>query len=382
MPTWTDGERRDVLRVQMVNPTNYGHLGYLNVTSASITEAYNSDTRIQGTITALDANETYIPLAMIRLIHEAEFSNGEHYRRILGTFFAIRSRDTWRSGAQETEFELKSVLYGMQDDLAPFDMTIAKNSTAQAAFNAVCSKCNRPRLWITGANNKRFAKNRTLEAGDSYLSWLHQLANMAGNRLDCDERGRVIMEPYTAPSKRSAKMRLAFNSSLVLASGFSRSSNEAETPGRSIVTWEHEYTVKVKDGTYALDTTDKDGVFHSKGSTKYTTKKERKTITDYADVTSGNAAHISRRGFRVSEWHALDDLGDSKSTAQAKAKSYLASDSKPTVTWSIQTRWFEVYEGDVIAWKPSQDEPYRNCLVTDADKDLFAFTINLSLKEV
>ena len=378
---WKDGERRDVLRVQMVNPTNYGSLGYLKVTGASITESYNSDTRIQGTISALDA-DNYVPLSMIRLIHEADFSNGEHYRKVLGTFFAMRSRDTWRSGAQTTEFQLKSVLYGMANDYAPFDMTIAAGATTQAAFNNICSKCKRKRLWVSGANDKKFAKNRLLEAGDSYLSWLHQLANMTRNRIDCDERGRVTISKYIAPSKRSPSMRLAFNSKLVLSSGIVRESDEMEVPGRSIVTWEHEYEVQVKDGTYKINYTDPDGVYHPEGSDKFITKIERKTITDYADVDDGNQAHIARRGFRVAQWHSMDDLGDSKATAQEYAKSFLEEDSKPTVTWGVSTRWFEINEGDVISWKPSEDEPYRKVLVMNADKDLFAFTMYLELKEV
>ena len=381
MPNWYDGERRDTLRVQCVNPTDYGHVGWLNATGATLTEAYYSDTRIQGTLSALDA-ESYVPLSMVRLIHEADFRDGEHYRQVLGTFFAIRSRDSWKGGAHVTEFELKSVLYGMKDDLAPFNMTLAEGSMAQAAYNDICSRCNRRRRWVSGANDKKFAKNTVLEMGKSRLSWLHQLADLSGNRIDCDPDGYVTISKYTAPSRRTAKAKLAFNSALVLASGIERASDEMKLPSRSIVTWEHEYKVKVKDGTYKSAYTDSDGVYHAKGSVKYKEKTERKTIIDYAEVEAGSPAHINRRGFRVAAWHAEDDLGDSKATAQAKAREYLEEESQATTSWSLSTRWWEVHEGDIVSWKPSEDEPYRKCIVTAADKDLFSFTIRLTLKEV
>lgn len=381
MPNWIDGERRDTVKVQCVNPTNYGHVGWLSVSGATLTESYYSDTRIQGTVTALDASQ-YVPLSMLRIIHEATFSNGETYRRTLGTFFAIRSSDTWKSGAQVTDFELKSVLYGMSDDICPFDYTIGKGALAQGVYNAICGDCARPRLWVSGANNKRFEKNVVLEAGDSHLSWLHQLADMSGNRVDCDELGRVTMAKYTPPSHVSPKMKLPFNSPLVLASGISRRSNEMEVPSRSIVTWEHEYETKVVDGKYKSDYTDQGGVFHRKGDPREVTKTERKTVTEFADVVAGNPASLGRRGFRVASWHSMDDMGDSKATAQQYARSFLAEESQPTTTWDISTRWWEVGAGDVINWKPSESEPYRKALVQNIDKDLLNFTMRITLKEV
>lgn len=375
-----DGERIDHLRVECINPIDYTHVGWLSATGATITEGYYTDTRIQGTARVLDA-EDFTPLSMVRLIHEADFRGGEHYRSVLGTFFAMRSSDSWKSGAHETELELKSVLYGMSKDPAPYEMTLAKGSFAKDAFNDICNHCNRKRL-SDGANNKKFGKNETLELGDTRLSWLHQLANLSGNRLDCDEMGLVTLTKYLSPSGRAPSMKLPYNSPLVLASGISRDSDFMEVPMRAIVTWEHSYDASIPDGVYKSDYTDSDGVFHAKGSKKYKKKTEKKRIIDWADVSTGNQAHINRRGFRVATWHAEDDLGDSKATAQAMAKAYIEQESIPSVKWSIETRWFEVNEGDVIEWKPSDEEPYRKVLVTDVDKDLFTYRISLVLKEV
>lgn len=382
MPNWYDGERRDTIKARCVDPITFENLGWLTITGATITEGYYTDTRIQGTVTALDA-EQYVPLSAIRLIHEADFHNGEHYVQTLGTFFAVRSNDNWKNGAHLTEFELKSVLYGMSKDPAPYEMTLAEGSMTKAAFLDICDHCNRKkRQWVDGANNKKFTKNHVLALGDSRLSWLHQLADMTENRIDCDASGAVIMSKYTAPSKRTAKMSLAYNSTLVISSGIVRESNFMEVPMRAIVTWEHSYKTQVPDGTYKSSYTDSKGVTHTAGSAKYKEKTERKTIISWADVDAGNQAHINRRGYRIASWHSEEDLGESEATAQKKAKEYLSEESKPTVNWEVTTRWFEVHEGDILRWKPSDSEDYRKVLVSAAEKNLFNFTIKLTLKEV
>lgn len=374
MPNWLDGERRDVVRCELVSPSGYGHVGWLDgVTAVRVTEGYESDTRINATVTTI-APETYVDLAMVRLIHVATFATGETWRETLGTFFAMRDADTWQHGGAETTFQLRSVLYGMADDLAPLEMTIAKGSTASAAFARICQACKRPRLWVDGANDKRFTANRVMEAGQSYLSWLHQLANATGNRLDVDPMGRVTMSRYTRPRARAAGMRLAWNSPLVLASGIRRETNAAEVPSRAVVTWEHEKQVRVRDGTYTSGA--------NKGRPRYKEQTVRSTITAFADVPAGSPAHIDRRGYRVATWHAEDDLGESQATAQQRAAQYLDAEDDPRVTWEVPARWFDVHEGDVIAWLPPGETSYRKCLVHNLDRDLRDYTQTITLKEV
>ena len=377
MPNWLDGERRDRVLCELISPNGYGHLGWLSgVTAVRVTEGYESDTRINATVTTVEP-ETYIDLAMVRLIHVATFAGGEEWREVIGTFFAMRDSDTFRSGGSETTFQLRSVLYGMADDLAPHDLTVAKGSTASAAFAKMCQTCKRPRLWVDGANDARFTANRTFEAGKSYLSWLHQLANAAGNRLDVDPQGRVTMSRYVRPRDRAASMTLAWNSPLVLASGIRHETNASEIPSRAVVTWEHESTVLVRNGVYKTAT---DG--HRKGDPRYTKKTVRSTMTAYADVAAGNAAHIDRRGFRVTTFHTEDDLGESQAVAQQRAAQYLDEEDDPRITWEVPCRWFDVHEGDIISWLPPGESGYRKCLVHNTNRDLRDFSQTLILKEV
>ena len=381
MPNWRDGERVDTLKVECVDPISLKHLSWLRVTGATIEEQYASDTRIAGTVTTIFP-EDYVEQSMIRLIHIARFSNGEEYRATLGTFFALRTRESWEKGFKEVEFDLKSVLYGMENDLAPRDMTLSQGAQAKAAFEKICAECHRPRIWVSGADNRKWTKNRTLEAGKSYLTWLHEIANLSGNRLDCNPNGYVTFSKYVAPSQRNYGTKLAWNSPLVISSEISRTSNEMTVPSRAIATFEHSYKAKVRDGVYKYDTTDSDGVRHKKGDPKYKEESRRKTITAVSDVKQGSYAHIGRRGFRVSTFNKLDDLGDSVSAAQKKADEFLKRESHPVTNWTLSTLWWEVHEGDVISFKPNAESGYRKCVVMRASKELWHYTIELELKEV
>lgn len=374
MPNWLDGERRDRILCELVNPSGYGHVGWLDgVTNVRVTEGYESDTRINATVATI-APETYVDLAMVRLIHVATFAGGEEWREVIGTFFAMRGADVSQHGGTETTFQLRSALYGMSEDLAPLDLTVAKGSTASAAFAKMCQACKRPRLWVDGANDARFSANRTFAAGESYLSWLHQLANATGNRLDVDPQGRVTMSRYVRPRERAAGMRLAWNSPLVLSSGIRRTPNAAEVPGRAVVTWEHEKKVRVRNGTYTYGA--------NKGRPKYTEKTVRSTVTAYADAAPGSPNDIDRRGYRITSWHSEDDLGESQAVAQQRAAQYLDEEDEPRITWEVPARWFDVHEGDVIAWLPPGESSWRKCLVHNLDRNLSDFVQTITLREV
>lgn len=359
MPNWLDQERVDVLTAQLVSPSDYSELGWLEgLTGGSITDDCDTDTRIAATLTTISP-ETYVDLAMVRLWHEARFSDGSTWTELLGTFFALRTSERWQSGTNSVTFDLKSALYGLSNDIAPTPKVIAKNAYARAAFESICKDCRRPYKWLD-ANNKRFSANTALEAGKAELSRLHQLANLSGNRLDVDEYGRLTFSTYVRPRNRAVVMELEADSPLVLASGISRSTDEMEIPSRAIVTWNHSTKAKVKGKTVT----------------------QQKAITAVADVSSGSHSSLGRRGYRVSTYHTEDDLGASTALAQQMAKKYLDLEDDISVTWEVPCRWFDVKAGQVIKWLPPDEDSYRKCLVTKVSRDLHTFRQTLSLREV
>ena len=359
MASWLDRERRDILTAQLLTPSGYSDIGWLEgVTGGSITDDHDTDTRIAATITTI-APETDVDLAMMRLWHEARFSDGDVQTELLGTFFALRTSEDWKSGTNSVTFDLKSALYGLSSDIAPTAKTLGKDSFARAAFEAICKECRRPYAWLD-ADNRRFSANKVLEAGKSNLSRLHELANMSGNRLDVDEQGRLTFQKYVRPRNRSVVMELEHTSPMVLSSGISRSTDEMEVPSRAIVTWNHSQSVRVKG--------------------KSTT--QQKAITAYADVDAGAHSSIGRRGFRVATYHQEDDLGTSTALAQQMARKYLDEEDEVSTTWTVPCRWFPIKAGQCISWLAPDADVYRKCLVTRVERDLTTFTQQLTLREV
>lgn len=376
-------ERLDTLKVQLLTPVGYKHLGWMSgVTNATLIEDYDSDTRVQGTITTI-APESYIDLAMVRLIHDSKWPNGTSARETLGTFFVIRTGDSWSSGVQEVTFELKSVLYGMKDDLAPDSLTLAKGSYGIDAFAKICDLCKRPKTSLVSKDNNRQLANMTLDAGKSYLSWLHEVAERDGMRIDVNTSGQVTYDKDLGFAK-SPTLSLAHNADVVMG-GVAMSSDLSTVASRSIVTWDYEYDEQVRDGVYKSNYTDSDGVYHAKGSAKYKTKKAHRPITAWADVEAGHPAHIGRRGWRKAVYHKYsgDEYSDnaSKSQAQNMAKSLLKDDSAATTEWTIPMLYVpDIHAGDVIRWKP-QGGDYRKCLVTSIQKELYHYTMTVTLRE-
>lgn len=378
-------ERLDTLKAQLLTPAGYKHLGWMKgITGATILEDYSSDTRIQGTITTT-MPETYIDLAMIRLIHESRWPNGTTDRETLGTFFAVRTSDSWKSGTHEVTFELKSVLYGMKDDISPDPLTLGKGSYGIDAFAKVCNLCSRPKTSLVQKETNRQISNLTLKAGESYLKWLHEIAARDGRRIEVSETGYVL---YTEDLEyaQSPAMSIAYNSDCVIASGVQMTSDETIRASRSIVTWDYEYEEQVRDGVYKSAYTDSDGVYHAKGSAKYKTKTAHKAITAYADVDQGHRAHIGRRGWRKAVYHKYsgDEYSSNSSVSQAQkmAKGLLKEDSAVTTEWQVPMLYVpELHAGMVIRWKPPGEDGYRKCLVTKLSKELWHYTMDVTLRE-
>ena len=351
---WRNKEIRHILLAEMLNPADYTHLGWLPINGGSITEKYYSDTRIQGSIDT-DEFDSYIDLAMIRLIHGASVGT-DIFRETLGTFFVEVSSDTYVYGLHKAKLNLNSVLWAMQDDAVPNETSLAEGGYTLDAIQQLCAACRRPYIFNDTANNARFGSNYILEAFDSYLSHLYQVADVSGNYINCDANGYVTIERYISPSERTPLLDLYYGDSLIRTEPISYENGDADTYSRAIVTWQHQ----------------EEGASH----------EDFQVITGYADVPDGDRLSIGRRGYRRSTVYREDDLGNSLYLAQEKAREYLATDSMGVVTWEIQTKYLPLKAGDVIRWFP-KDGIERICMITSLEKSLSGgFGLDIIMKEV
>lgn len=352
MPDWTDTEITHRVTCQMRDPVSLASRGWLEITGATVSEGYYSDTRIGGTVTSI-ASDDYVDLAMLQLHHSAMFRDGSVFNETLGTFFVDAAPQSRKSGRTQVEFSLKSALWGLSVNEAPYAFTVGRGSRAGDVFDRICNTCRRQHRKLNGYNNHRFGSTLVWDAGETYLSHLFSLTDASSNRVDVAPDGYITLGRYTSPASRQPSMRLAWNSPLVLASGIERSSDELTIPGRTIVTWDYDRNGKTVP------------------------------VIAYTDVKSGHRASLGRRGFLVTETHRLTDRSSSSaSEAENLAHEYIKSDTQSTIEWQVPTRWFSVHEGDVISWKPSDTEPYRKVLVKNVERDLRTWLLELTLKEV
>ena len=351
---WRNKEIRHILLAEMLNPSDYTHLGWLPITGGLVTEKYYSDTRIQGTVET-DEFDSYIDLSMIRLVHGVNFGT-DIFRETLGTFFVEVSSDTYTHGMHKAKLNLNSVLWGMQDDPVPTETTLAEGGYTADAIQQICNACRRPYIFKDTANNSRFGSNYILEAFDSYLSHLFQIADVSNNYVDCDPDGNVTIDRYISPSERPPILDLYYGDTLIRNEPISYENGDADTYSRAIVTWQHQ-----EEGASYDDV---------------------QVITGYADVEDGDRLSLARRGYRRGTVYREDDLGNSLVLAQSRAKEYLETDSMGIVTWEIQTKYLPLKAGDVIRWYP-KDGIERVCMITSLERSLTGgFGLDIIMKEV
>lgn len=342
---WEDPSREDVLRVVQVDPhsldTTYGDLSGVEPSSVSVTEGYYTDARVSAKLTALSGG--YRDYCWLRLVHECP---GTAFREELGTFVVAGRTDT----RDETEMDLRSVLWAISDDTQAGHLTIGQGALSHDVFRRICQAVGKEGEILAGAGNHRYASTVVYETGDSYLSDLFDLCDAASCRLGVDGHGRITMGPYVAPSLREPDWLIDPYSSrsMVLEDGLSTEDTTGQAASRSVVTY--------------------------KGSDA--------ELSAAADVPSSSPASASRRGYTIAEVHSVSELMPAtQAQAQAMADSYVAADSASGRTRSAKCLYFPVHAGDVVAWREA-DGTVGRWLVKEADTDCGDWTVSLSLKEV
>ena len=381
---WLAPERLDRVRLVLVDPVSFKPIGReLPCTGGTVDDSYDSDTRISASAQTVDFDK-YVDLAAVRVVHESEWPSGRTESEVLGTFYVTDTPGDWESGSNPVTFDLRSSLWAVSVDKPMGPYTIAKDATAENVFDDVCRRCHRASRKAPGYVPYRHQEPIVLDASTSYLEILEQGsgAQEKGNRLEVDPDGKIALTKYIDPHSKGADYRLAWDSSFVLSSAVSRKSNELQTAGRSVVTWDYSYEVEVQDGEYERDYTDSEGNQHQKGDPKYKKTTEHKTVAGGADVNPSDRASIKRRGFRVAVEHSLQDMEtDSVSEAQERARAYLKDDSKPTTTWSFETRWIGAKAGQIVRFE-APDGTNPKCLVETVRSDLWTFKQQITLREV
>ena len=352
---WRDQTRVDRLTFQMVSPTNvdqtYGELEGVDLSGSSLTAAYYTDTRTSGKLRVVGGN--WVRGSMIRVIHEVPDWG---WRRELGTYIVTNDGASRSNGVWVTELTLNSRLFGLSTDKHERTWTIAKGARAVKAMEQSLKAANCPYVKKS-PKDLAFRGAKVIEAGTTRLAALFDLCTSAGDRLDVDPHGRVVIGPYVNPASKASSWRIDLADERGVAlDGLSRETDWLQMA--DVVVINH----------------------------KYTQGKSQKEVVGVARVSSSLHQSHAKRGYTVTNFQSVSDLKDhSASLAQQKAKEQLAKEQRELIEWKLSTTYLPIWEGDVVELWVHDGEPayqgVRKCLVKNLDLNLENMTMSLTLKE-
>lgn len=337
---------------QMVTPASpdstMGELEGVDPSSATITESYYTDTRVQAQLSFI--GDGWIRQSFIRIIAEVP---EEGYREELGTFLATSDDAKESKGEWTTTLALESMLYALDVQAGKSPWTVKKNASGLAAMHQMLDTCHRPYIDLE-AKDHIMGSNVVYKTGTSYLERLYDLADLCNDRLDVDGHGRVTIEPYILPDKRTPTFTIDMKAPDGIAQdGIERTSNYLDRPTECVV-------------------------YHREGS------GDSETETRGYASNSGRVSFGSR-GYVITKVVELSDLSpNTAAAATQKAKDRLAANSNETVKWQVTTEYMPIHIGDV-GWLQNTGDPVygttkQKVMVMNRELELKHMTMKLTLK--
>lgn len=342
---WKDLNRKPRVWVEQLDPVSLQSRGVLEgveLSSSSIKQGYYTDTRYSGSLTVV--GEGWIPGSFVRIHLEIKEWN---YSEILGTFLVVNAPRRLMNNVWVHTLELQSILYGLSTDIAPNDWVVAQNAKALTAAHQICNKTNRQYIDKT-PHDYMLRDVKVLESGDSYLSHLFALCDLCNNRLEVDETGRVVFEPYVNPAAKSSSFEFDLEDpGGIVVDGIQGASDWLTVPDRAIVVY------------------------------RYQENKQEKTIVGVADSSS-----IGYRGYIVADYKQLNDMTPATAyQAQLLAAQNLNAVSQVTSEYTLSTMYVPLHEGDVVDLL-IPNENRKKCLVKNLDINLQTLALSMTLKEL
>ena len=167
-----------------------------NVESCTITESYESDTRISGTLEL--KGERPPEGCAIRINHTATLGD-ETQTETLGTFMIGSDSPKFMFGEYSGQLNLVSMLDRFSSDYAPADTAVSGQNACTWFENTVTDGGGI--AWVNDAMSRTTKMSDWVwEFGTSVLSALFTCAETVPARVSVDTLGRITLEPYVTPS--------------------------------------------------------------------------------------------------------------------------------------------------------------------------------------
>ena len=352
----------------LVNQTNIrevlGSLKNIVADSVTITENYNSDSRVQAklsTITKADQSDGYISYSRIRIIMSVP---AKQWSEPIMTGYVSDIEEHMENGYVQRTYSIEGTLWGLLDHKLYNSIVISKGAKLLTVWTSLIRKCTKMQCDITGAKNCTFGNTVVYEPGTELSTILFEVSS-GYNRMDVDPFGAITLRPYVSPSKKPVSRTINYKDLKGFAiAPLTRTTTEFDAPGRAIV-------------TAMVSTKDSSG------------KTSQKTIVGHYDAPASDITSQQKRGWlsaRMDSYIGTSEKPTKDELNKVAKKNWESSKQEVGYEWSGSCVFQNYHAGDVvylIAPSSKTSNPTRHkVLLTAVSTSFRDFKQSLTMKEV
>jgi len=355
MTMWANTEHTWDVSVAVVDQNSLenvrGQLRDLDLKQCSVTEGYDTDSRVQariGTHVREFEADGYVDKSRLRItLSVPEWG----WSRELVTGYVTDSELTLSQGFVDRQYTTDSVMWALGKDLLPCNVVCAKGQTVMEVTRWWLNTARMPFIEY-GPNDRRYGETKSYEIGESILSTLFDM-NDGLNRFDMDGHGRMVIHAKPDPRAASPIMTLdASDPRTLICSELVRTSDEWDIVSRVIVT------------------------------ASESSNGESHTIAGYADSNPDWPSAPQIRGYNIGKKEGYDGPSEHPNAQELTniARQKLWDEQPTSITWDFTVLFCDLHIGDIVTLVPFSYE--RKCLITSVQTDLGDMTQKITAKEI
>lgn len=364
---WTKTKYSYEVTVNVIHQTNVdimlGSLSGVQLDNLSISEDYYSDSRIQAkvtTVTETGKSDGYVENARLRIILAIPEQN---WAQELITGYVSDLDETYESGTIVRTYTIESTIWGLMDHLLADPVIISSNANLIDIWTGLLKSQTKMQYSVSNAQNRTFTQTILYEPGTDLATLLFEISS-GYDRINVDGHGRITLEKYTAPSKRSSECVIDYNDvhNLVKAP-LTKASTAYEAPGRVVVT----ATI-----SYMNDNGEND----------------QEVIAGHYDSPASHPTSLASRGYLRAISESDNGLSDypTKDELSAYAKLIWEDEQDSGIEWSAETIYGGYYAGQIatLILPSSLDGEMisKKVLISSVSTEFNNFIQRLTMKEV
>lgn len=193
------------------------------VVGFSLSESWRGDYRQTGQI---DVDGERLPLWAGVRCYVNTSQGAESAREAICTLVPNPAPVEVSKGRETASYDLKSMLSKLGGNLQARDVGVSAGTDPAAHFSKVVTACGAVPWVHPGCMGYKTRAARVWEAGKSYLTEAHAMADACGGRVEPDAMGRVCMVPYQNPSSIGESFSIPAGAASVVLPGLTESGAE------------------------------------------------------------------------------------------------------------------------------------------------------------